>query len=977
MKQFIFILLFSACCFALRNGGAIQQNGNNGGALQDDPASSPQCSSAVFHDTTFSDTVRKSFAYTMVSDSTDSLTLLSGFSMPSGLQFNKTTFAVTGTPTVPGRDSVVFVAHHCDSDTGADTGYVIFNIILDTLKIYSIRPDSATAGDTAWLMGCFPGINADSITSINLEDTINAAVVAATIDSIGFIIPASAPSKWYSGISVCDNYTCDTLAGDSLKIYATVLSYYHPTLTQSGGTGTYSWHPADSGQIGDTLRLTHTGTTTGYLWDQFTGDTLRTSANRDTAYIKITGSTDTINAVFVADLRNFYCRADGTASDKNTAFGPSTRADRCMTLYTAQGQSFLPDDTLFLADTTRGGRFNDSLSVPSSGTAGHRFVITCESGGHPVISGSNNEATPSYDRARCIIVSNKNYVTVNGIETRYSGGAGLTDGEGIVISGTSSGIKVSNCNSHHHKNDGFKVTETASCSTFTNNFHDNSRGSTGNSDVSQHNRSTVVMIADTLYGSPFGVENIDTTVLTMRNCVVRDTTWGVVMYQGPCRATITGCTFTASKSITGSRAIFIDSTSRVTVDSCTISKYAIGILLDGTGNSSITNSTFDSCYTYGIDVTTGDTVSIHSNLFRGVKDYGVYKRSGATALLAMRNRFTRLPSGLLIGSGFFLTGDFKCFGNVHDSDASYCYNVSTANASSIIANAYINESGLRPIEGTNNTFIIRNCAVRGGSSSTNYRQCANATIESCISSYADLPDGNGNHESVTFTNAYKSIVIDNPDYAVPRDDSIADGGGVNPGIPEAVTYFNGAAVVVGNMDIGAMSNGSQFSVILNADANAPITRYGDSLFLPGELCTLTCVADSGYAASMAGRPYKSYPAIDTMIWAVTADSTVASVALELPDKTIDTTIVGEGSWTVLPGLSADSSYTVRYTATAAPGWRFSEYRGTYSGASRIASYVITENHTDTCVFLDGSETSVPRRRGWLGWREVWRKFGRW
>lgn len=576
----------------------------------------------------------------------------------------------------------------------------------------------------------------------------------------------------------------------------------------------------------------------------------------DTAFIELTpaegwhcisDSLDTIVMVkdtiypieFEADANgHFYCRADGTAANKEAATG-SGGASTFMTLTVASGETFSPGDTIFLGDSSHGSFF-ETLDVPSSGTVDSPIVIINASGEHPVISGFDDDTVPgeydSCDRASCITISSKNYIIIQGLECRYSGGTGSLDGECIRISGTSTGIIIQNCNVHHNENEALKLWNTSSVTSNNNRFHDNI-----DSDVSQHDTTIWTSNYDTLYNSPYGIENIGRSHCTFNNGYIYNfTTAGIYLYLNYPYIEVNGGLINSNSSVLNGISILDNSSADI--DGITIQRCYTGILLQhGSDTSTITNCEFDSCVNYGVDANSGLLAIVNDNSFNGTLPYGIRKTGSLTELRSYRNLFTDFNGGGVYSRGYSLNGLFYCAGNVHNGSAGHVYYIAgTANANSTIANNYINGAGAgsNGIYASSLTFKIYNNAVRN-SGGNNYQLISNCSVISNISNKADLPSDSGNINSATFTNIYQSIDPSNENYAVPITDSAADGAGIDPGMASFTTYYNDTVFNVEQVDIGAMGNGDtipdETPVSITLD---PVQQY-DSL---GEVDTVFVTA---------------------------------------------------------------------------------------------------------------------------------------
>lgn len=500
-----------------------------------------------------------------------------------------------------------------------------------------------------------------------------------------------------------------------------------------------------------------------------------------------------LNFVYSA---TYYMRFDGTAATKEDAVGPASSQSACMDVTVFNGEIFASGDTILMS--SQGGRYNAILTVPSSG-----IYIKNVSGENPIISGSDNEATPSYDRTECIVISSKDSVTIDSIECRYAGGVLAADGECILISGTSSGIVIKNCTIHNNKNESIKLYNTSIVSTLNNILHDN-----GDSDISLHDTATMFCDGDSMYNSPRCIENIDNTSITVRNCYLRD-------FDG-----------TSAIEIIGSGTPYLKAIDN-TIDGTTNSGVVNGInmsrgLLDTVSGNNILNvrtavfvgvsttqdtaiiinNTITNTTVYGVDCNRGVNF-IFGNTFKNADAYAVINRA-SSILHFYRNRITENASAAY-GNGVNATGEFYCAANIHDKDASFGYFITgTVNAASTIANCYFNASAFSAIDAGSKIINIRNCVARG-SVNNNYRNIANASVINCVSSKADLPVDSGNVNSVNdsiWLTYFESLTITDNDYALIIKDGPADSGGVDPTINFG-TYYNNVALSAPYYDIGA------------------------------------------------------------------------------------------------------------------------------------------------------------------------------
>jgi hypothetical protein len=122
----------------------------------------------------------------------------------------------------------------------------------------------------------------------------------------------------------------------------------------------------------------------------------------------------------------------------------------------------------------------------------------------------------------------------------------------------------------------------------------------------------------------------------------------------------------------------------------------------------------------------------------------------------------------------------------------------------------------------------------------------------------------------------------------------------------------------------------------------------------------------GTPANISATPATGY---DTLVWSIvsgagsfnedssqftpTEDVTLLASFSQLSTYTIDTTVIGEGIWTITPGITnIESGATVSYSATAAEGYVFKYYlMSGDTGWSADTSFLIMANRVDTVVFI--------------------------
>jgi len=177
----------------------------------------------------------------------------------------------------------------------------------------------------------------------------------------GAFLTAHLNNHWYD----LDG-TSDTIVGYN------GLSYTSVNITSFEATAT-TGDPLFTNEAGDDFTLTSTspcidaGTTTiGNLLDP-------TSTWPDGV---LTGPNDEVGAYYRGVT--YYMRADGTASDKQSADGPCGTVGDCMSIATHDGETFGPDDVLILCDD--GGIYRDQLDPPSSGGVGGQITYRGEQG---------------------------------------------------------------------------------------------------------------------------------------------------------------------------------------------------------------------------------------------------------------------------------------------------------------------------------------------------------------------------------------------------------------------------------------------------------------------------------------------------------------------------------------------------------------------------------------------------------------------
>jgi len=498
-------------------------------------------------------------------------------------------------------------------------------------------------------------------------------------------------------------------------------------------------------------------------------------------------------------MAEYFCRADGTAVNKAAAIGPASNAANCMTFAVHNAETFSPGDIIYLSD--QGGNFEEILVPPSSGSNGSPITYIKETGETPVISGSDTEATPSYERSECVDIDSKSYITIDGIEFRYSGGVGVVDGEGCRLSNASKGIVIQNCHGHHHKNEALKLHDTCEAESIGNEFHNNI-----DSDISQHDDSILYSTNDELYDSPRGIENIGASKCYVDGLDAHGhTVYAIQLYLGTAYIKIINSTLDMESDPANPGGISIASDCTAEIGSVTepnvIKNCFRGVWNGGAGTVHVVGNTFKNTTAGGIYNSGTGIMWVTDNVFKKCLTFSINNNVATATMYLLRNRNTDLAGSYSQFAS--LIGLFYAAGNIIDNVTSYAFYCNgVINPLSIIANNYVNDSPYTGIRAYNYVFIIRNNAIRS-SVQNNYMEIDNCTVENNISDKADLPVGDGNVNSATFTEYFESIVSADDDYALPIEDAGAHGTGTDPSIAEFLTYFNDIDTVFSDMDIGA------------------------------------------------------------------------------------------------------------------------------------------------------------------------------
>jgi hypothetical protein len=135
--------------------------------------------------------------------------------------------------------------------------------------------------------------------------------------------------------------------------------------------------------------------------------------------------------------------------------------------------------------------------------------------------------------------------------------------------------------------------------------------------------------------------------------------------------------------------------------------------------------------------------------------------------------------------------------------------------------------------------------------------------------------------------------------------------------------------------------------------NGSTTPSGPTAVEGGVATNITATSDAHYGFVRWTRSTTDIAIADTTDSTTTAtasgDGTVTAY-FDIDSFTVDTTIIGLGTWTIAGGLSRPYGTTINYVSVPTSGWTFVRYGGTYSGTSATGSYVITGNHTDSVIF---------------------------
>ena len=146
----------------------------------------------------------------------------------------------------------------------------------------------------------------------------------------------------------------------------------------------------------------------------------------------------------------YYVSANGT-SNKTNAVGPCSDLTKCMSMATHNAATFSAGDIILLSD--KGGEYNTSLTIPSSGSSGNLITYDAVPGESPLLNINGS----------VLLTNAKSFLSINNLSL-FSYGSGSISG--ISISGVSSNIIINNV-SITFSNAGYLITSNNNATNIT------------------------------------------------------------------------------------------------------------------------------------------------------------------------------------------------------------------------------------------------------------------------------------------------------------------------------------------------------------------------------------------------------------------------------------------------------------------------------------------------------------------------------
>lgn len=154
----------------------------------------------------------------------------------------------------------------------------------------------------------------------------------------------------------------------------------------------------------------------------------------------IATSTATTIVDAICDERDFY--VDATNGD-NTKDG-RTPATAWKTVARVNAETFIAGDHIYFKS---GEHWHEQLSITDSGVIGNHIVFSSyDTGDMPAFDGDNYTLPTPTENYEPLIQCSGDYVTIDGLETRYSSGMGILNTGNYSI--------IQNCYSHHNHENG-------------------------------------------------------------------------------------------------------------------------------------------------------------------------------------------------------------------------------------------------------------------------------------------------------------------------------------------------------------------------------------------------------------------------------------------------------------------------------------------------------------------------------------------
>lgn len=504
--------------------------------------------------------------------------------------------------------------------------------------------------------------------------------------------------------------------------------------------------------------------------------------------------------IFNLYAAQYYARADGTAANIGAATGPTTDATKCMNATVFNAASFPSRDTTNFSD--KGGVYLTMIIPPTAG-----ITIRAATGESPIISGSDNEGTPSYDRNQGIWIQ-VDSVTIDGFEVRYCGA------DNIWVGYTTKGTIIKNCFSHHCQYDGIKGANTANFNILSTTVSLN-----GDDGVSLHDSAYCGIdysFLDT--NGTDGLHNVMATDCDINNTSIIGNVVAGIHIGG--HASVVAVANTITNNAQG---FFAYDTGTIVANNNTISGGDYGYHSSSFANQYVAGNTFSNHIYYGFYHEYGyATHWIRYNTFSSCGNSGIIVQA-ATKIRIYYNRF------YCDGIDLRAAAEFNIGANIFDTSSLFSIKNASLISGNTLENCYFNDGDNVLIWGDTDTgWTARNCIFRSPNGD-NFYNVSKVIFDHCISDGADLPDTLSNISSAVIDTYIVSTDPAAENYAMPK--ALSLGTGANVTGDSLNKYYNNYSII-GTPNRGAMGVQSLDVIIIDTTINTyTIDNTTDSLRL--------------------------------------------------------------------------------------------------------------------------------------------------